>query len=379
MEQYELVCEVFPDSSESGEASDRRLMADVHWAYRQGLLQPKVPEDSCWEIDEGKNLTTAEWESDRLTVSTCLHHMEAARRSAVRGDVETACELFGLARTFAEKTKLSEEARLLCRSQMNAAEAYLDYACGDFKQAIRRLEVAIVADQQLEDRFGQTRMHGHRLHLVNNMVKVEARAGRLSSAMELAASVFLYLEGERDALPVPAAWGRTYLDRLPLERRQFLSSQLAGELAVFIAGVETKLRDPWQTLVETIQIHKDHQSWRPEVAEWFPLKDLAVRNSNQNRFLQECVSFLQKGPRCATLLWQIIAIDAAFASQALPCSEALNFRRAVLADFQAHKSLPRRVRTMLGKMQTVAPSEAPVFPKGGGAWAGAAKDPKVIG
>jgi hypothetical protein len=351
MEQHQPAFACGPNSSQLVDTSERTLMAAVHTAYRQGLQQPKMHEDYPWKVGWQQNLTTREWETDKGAVRNCILHLGKARQSAIRGDIATSCQLFGLAHTFAESLELSEEGKLFCRAELAAAEAYLDYVCGDFKQANRRLVDSMAADQQLEDQFGHELLHIHRIHLVNNIVKVEACAGRLTSAMELAASVLLYLEGERDTIPAPGAWGPAYLARLPLDALWFLSCQLAIDIAVATAGLTTAQGAPWRTLTEAIEIHKCHRSWQTEVGEWFQLKDIAVRSRGKEPFLHECIAYLEKGPRRACLLWQMIVIDAVEASRALCGDDAYTFRKTMLADLGKLTSLPRHVRTLLHEMQ----------------------------
>src|SRR5947209_4413074 len=322
------VCNRFDSSL----ASESNLLSALHNAYRTGLTQPRRPAANTWKLGWQKNLKTRSWDKDKLPLARCAHLFSTARESAARGEIETSCRLFGEARAWSNHPELSEEGRIMCRMELAAAEAYLDYYCSDFERAKSRLQESMDADQELEDRFGYHSLHVHRIHLVNNRVKVEARAQRLHEAMALAASVYLYLFKKADSLPVPGHWGPGYLERLPLDALQFLCGQLTGEVAAALAGLSPELaQSGLKVLLQQVNCNEPNESWHPDAQAWLQLKALWGREELLFEYLNHCVGYFAQGPGNGMVLWYLTTLDVLSACEKLYGVKTSAFKQEVLA------------------------------------------------
>jgi hypothetical protein len=336
---------------DSSLANEGDLLSALQNAYRTGRTQPRPPANA-WKIGWQKDLKTRSWERDHGPLARCTHFLGKARESAARGEIEASCRLFGEARFWSEQTDLSEEGRLLCRMELAAAEAYLDYYCSDFERAKIRLQESMDADQELEDRFGYHLLHVHRIHLVNNRVKVEARAQKLTEAMELAASIYLYLFRKADSLPVPGHWGPACLERLPVEALQFLCGQLTGEVAAALAGLPpASAQSGLQVLLQRVNCDEPNESWHPDAQAWLQLKSLWSREELVFEYLNRCVSYFSQGPRSGATLWYLTTLDVLSACEKIYGSKVSDFRQEVLAAANQMPNFSRHVRAVLGQME----------------------------
>jgi hypothetical protein len=332
-------------------ANESDIVSALHNAYRIGREQPR-PTASSWKLGWQKNLRTRSWERDQAPLARCTHFLGKARESAARGEIDSSCRLFGEARFWSRQPELSEEGRLLCKLELAAAEAYLDYFCNDFERARTRLQESMDADQELEDCFGYHLLHVHRIHLVNNRVKVEARAQDLPRAMELAASIYLYLLRQTDSLPVPGKWGAGYMDRLPVEALQFLCGQLTGEVAAALAGLsQTSAQNGFQLLVQRVNCEAPNESWHPDAQSWLQLKALWGREELLPQYLDRCIAYFTQGPRSGAVLWYLTALDVIKVCESLYGAKVAGFKQEVLAAANQIPSFSRHVRAVLGQME----------------------------
>jgi hypothetical protein len=345
---------LFPVIASSGfEHIAEAGIADILFdAYRQGRSAPRMTPKSDWKAGWQQRLKARTHCSlqDQFILLRSTQLAAKARSSAASGDIATACQLFGLAHSLISSKDLGHEGRLRCTLEVAAAEAYMDYFCGDFEQARTKLFDSLFAAQELEDRFGYDLFHIHRIHLLNNLVKVEARANRLSGALELAANIILYLQGKQSGLPVPGSWGSGYYKTMRNEDLQFLSGQLVNEIAAATVGIGSQaLRPAFKVLAERVDLNVSHTSWQPEAYTWLQLKALREMSEGHLDYQQRCLPYLAAGPGASILLWHFTAFDVANTSETYGEHRASFFKREVLTDLQRIQALPRHVRAFVDR------------------------------
>src|SRR6185437_249757 len=93
-----------------------------------------------------------------------------------------------------DQPSLSGEVKLLCKTFTCAASAYVHYRSRSFTEANNLLLTAIACDDELE-RLGYEMLHAHRLHLVENILKIEIRAKNIKRAFEISGGLLSYLGG----------------------------------------------------------------------------------------------------------------------------------------------------------------------------------------
>ncbi|HEY6967833.1 MAG TPA: hypothetical protein VJA94_01410 [Candidatus Angelobacter sp.] len=320
-------------------------------AYLQSCTQQPTPRAKQFKKHWEEQVQARANPSDSVWYTKVMHFANQARQSALRGEIANSCKSFGRAHNLLASEALSAECKLRCQSDLAAAEAYLDYYCGDFEQAKRRLVEAMVADQALEDHYGYKFLHAHRIHLVNNTIKVEVHASRLPEAMKLAGNVFLYLMEKASSLPMPTAWGPEYACHLDLETRRFLTSQLAGEVAAATAGLKPAIvREALRTLFGPLNINETHEAFHPEIQTWLRLKELSIEDEEILTYLESCASYFALGPRSTAYFWHLTALDVANACESIHATEADLLRREAARELMKSGSLPRHLRKMLGQI-----------------------------
>lgn len=353
---------VLTASTNSGvkETPEDGIVHAVYQAYQHGRLLPRVLSKSNWKAEwqERLKIHTHGSQQEQLMVLRCAQLAGKARASAGIGDIAVSCQLFGFARSLGDRKELSEEGRLRCRLEVAAAEAYLDYYCGDFEQAQIKLFESLSAAQELEDRFGYELLHVHRIHLLNNLVKVRAREGHLTRAMELAAKIILYLQDKAIMSGVPGSWGAPYSRHLRMEDRQFLSGQLVAEIAAAVIAASTdELHHAFTLLLDRVDMDQFHPSWQPESYVWVRLKALRETSNDLPGYARRCLRYLEQGPGKAPLLWHLTALDVATACENLEKRDAAFFKYEVLTDIKAMHSLPRNIRTFIDRNLAGVPTE----------------------
>lgn len=325
------------------------MIRTLHAAYRIGRSQPRSSSGEQWRLQLQNSLSTSTWEKDQPILVRCGQYLNKARASAAGGENQAACVSFLQARLWAESEDLSAEGRLRAQIEISANKAYIEYCFGNFEGARRSLLATMKAGQHSEE--ASKSHHIHRIHLVNNMIKVEAAAQNLNRAMELAASVFLYLEQKTDTLPVEGDWGSSYFQETSSEAIRFLKLQTSGEIAVALAGLApSEVRKALQVLSSHIDIRELHDSWLPEMSTWLNLKFLMTDEARHSAYLAGCIPYFSQGPGCAAGLWYLTALDVAAVCQPFRDSEALLLKREIIADLRAMQHFPRRVRGVVSRL-----------------------------
>ena len=324
----------------------------VHHAYREGRgLRAEQGAAPTNNKDWRDATVSPNWYRDRQARERCDYYIAKALDQAARGDAVESCRLFGLVRELCQTQDLSDEGKLLIELELSAAEGYLDYCCGDFDLARTRLMESMRAGQELEDRFHHHGIHFHRIHLINNMAKLEGRAGHLDRAMNLIATTILYVQRKPVEVPFPGTWGPELVARLFLGGLQFLTTQAAIETATLFIPLEpARLLHALRILTSRVDIHECHETWRPETLEWLQLKALSL-GKEPRQYLRRCISYFAAGPRHSPLLWQLTAVDAAHLCRRIDPVSATAFSNDVLADIGALKPLRRHMEVLMARLQ----------------------------
>lgn len=264
------------------------------------------------------------------------------------GEFGRAEQLFAETRALLESNLLSPEASLLHQSFLEQAEAYLDYRKGDFDQVYNRTSVALAIDAVLEKEYGYEMMHIHRIQLLHNLVRTEARRMRYARAIELAAQLLAYLEGALESLPFPGVWGFEYVVSQPKELLAATFAQIASEIAVILAGKPPQLARELLTVVKHYipsQSQKYHHG-HPRAYDWFLLKDSFLEN-NIATFLERSSHFLAEGRTDAPLLWYAAVVDVVALCNDFGEPYSLLIKQEVATDATSWKLLPQLLSVLL--------------------------------
>jgi hypothetical protein len=261
------------------------------------------------------------------------------RRAAADGNVAESCRLFALAeQAVAGFKNLSEEMFFLCQTERAAAEAYLDCYCGDYEQAGIRLRESYIAAQKLDEEFGYAAMRLQRMHLLNNVIRVEALAKDYYRGLCIGRDLLRYLCGDAGVNRDADLWGLERADsgfgdtsEIDGAIKVFLTSQTLHEVALLMAMVdhETAQRHAAQ-LFEDVVISRGSSAWPASLRMWFDLKRLFVCGGDTEEVLAKGQDFLAgEDGSLSPLLWFTVALDVAAVCDSRP--GGFGFEHEVLA------------------------------------------------
>jgi hypothetical protein len=321
---------------------------------RPGTGVPKKPPDWCKD-------PSAQFAShEKALLKQCVFYAGKARGKA-QEDVASSCQLFAVARLFANNPTLGPEAKLLCQSEIEAAEAYLDYVCEASAAAKQRLMIAMKADETLENEYGHPDLHTHRIHLANNIVKVEARSQRLPEALILASHILHYIDNEVSTLPLPGEWGGTSKALMPDSACRFLARQTTMEVGCATADPKAVSDfNVWNNFYNSLGPTGPHSACRGEPREWYAVKHAFLQSRREpfsyriGQYFAMAAGFLAQGPRESVFLWKLVALDVAFACASLSSETSLQLCADILDDLSQATFLPRHVRGVVARLKTTA-------------------------
>jgi hypothetical protein len=165
---------------------------------------------------------------ERFHVRRAWHLAQAGLLAARRGELASARQSLGEAFTSRRGLPERQGAAAFCQSVSSAAEAYLLYREGKYKDAREALRLSNEADLVLLS-LGVTAAHLHRAQLVHNLVRLEARCGAFSLAEDLADRLTDHLQGASTELPMAGPWEPQMVDACPIELVAAMIYQVASE------------------------------------------------------------------------------------------------------------------------------------------------------
>jgi tetratricopeptide (TPR) repeat protein len=325
--------------------------------YRQGCAKPIqiVPKSSgeYFEYLLGHKLQTLIKSrlslTDQLLIDWSTNVRSQGLVAARCGQFATAEQLFAKARTPLESSKLSPEGSLLYKSSQEPAEAYLDYRRGDFDRARTRISEALAIDAVLEEKYGYKTLFIHRLHLVHNLVRTEARCMCFDRAIELACQLLSYLEGASEVLPLPVPWGSERVAHLSPELVAVMFAQVTDEVALILAGKNRQLaRDLFAVVVRYMKLQADGNCHPyPRTHAWFLVKQAFVSNDVAT-FLERASHFLAEGRTDIPLLWYATVIDLVTLCDELDFPDSNLVKQEVAKEAVTWEDLPQKLFPLLG-------------------------------
>jgi len=245
---------------------------------------------------------------------------------------------------------IREETHLLCVVEQAAAEAYLDCSCGDNVGAHHKLRDSYNAASRLSREFGYSAMSSHRIHLLNNVIRIEALAENYGYALDLCRSLLRYLGGggridlcglERNGWELAStregdAWN------ISGAVNAFLTSQTLHELALLLAMLDyTEARHYTRALFEDNEVSTMRSSWPRAFGAWFDLKHHFLMGTAIGELLKLSYSFLSGEDGTASLLlWFTVALDVAAVCDRLPGGGGLE---RIVLEGPASYSVPRLI------------------------------------
>lgn len=247
---------------------------------------------------------------DQLLLRRYDNAREQGLLAARHGQLAVAQHLFEEARIPLEMGKISNEGKLLHQSFLEQSEAYLDYRQNNFEQVYDRTDAALGLDVVLESEYGYDILLMHRIQLLHNLVRTEARRMNFEKAIILASELLNYLNGNLESLPTPHPWGFESLTHQPQELVCAMFAQIASEVALILAAQSrNKVHHLFKIVAEYMHLSANNRHFcHPRAHSWFLVK-LAIAQNNIDSFLQRAANFLAEGVADTPLLWYSIILD----------------------------------------------------------------------
>jgi tetratricopeptide (TPR) repeat protein len=235
------------------------------------------------------------------------HGLRAARaRSA-----ETARQHFETGEKLLDTLPMSEGARKMARSAFLAQQAYYVYTKGRYAQSIALLSEAFSINLWLESKRGIDILLGHRIQLLNNVMRIEARRGRWQEALALGSTLLRYIEDPRDGSirSLGPSWNKGWrdcLDFIPSDLSTNTHAQIAAEQVVVLDRAEEQqagdreIASALRAMLST--------GTKSQVDSWMRFR-LARLSPDKEDYFPAAITAVKRGSVPSAPLWYSVAHD----------------------------------------------------------------------
>lgn len=310
-----------------------KQLNDLRAAYSVGRLKPmmEIPENI---LELGLNraeLPPAEQE----LLQRCSRYRSAALQACREGKYAIAKYLLADTERLIQEGTFSPPGRLIAQSGYEAAIAYLDYRCGRFEIGTEHIYRALACDEKLEDMYGLTRYHMHRMRLLINLIHLKRYQGEEIAALRLSLALIDYLEQKASSLPYPTTWDSQCLDHLPFAAKNLLFEMAMCEMMFLIVGQEHHLTE-WPAFLSR-HTHATASSFcqlSPRAHLWLQAKQ-ALQEHKLDRFCEIATPLIAAGPGELLWLWHGIAMDVVILCKDLVSEPAALLLQSITDDMSS--------------------------------------------
>ncbi|BAZ52078.1 hypothetical protein NIES4103_47370 [Nostoc sp. NIES-4103] len=326
-------------------------------SYRQGCTKSsEITPEFSQNLVEQKLQTLIQSRlslTDKQIITKFAYARIQGLNSTRQGDLIEAERAFKQARIPLERNELSAEGILLYNSLLEQSQSYLDYCRGNFDQARERILEAIRNDVILQEEYGYEILFLHRIHLVHNLVRIEARKMHFKDAIKLACNILNYLQGASDNLPIPVSWGSEAVTRQAPEYIAVLFAAIISEIAIILSGQKRQIaHDLFMIISHDLQLENNHKSHcYPSAYSWLFVKQAFI-NSDLTNFLKLASDFLALGRADIPLLWYATIIDLLSVCDELTVPESKLIREEIEKQAMTWKNLPQKFSHLLNEARS---------------------------
>ena len=264
------------------------------------LLLARLPEEDCLAL--------------RQSGAARSQALSAARAN----EIDRGLDAMRHAEAAVDRRALTRAGRLVAHTLNEAAAAYVDYRAGRYAEAWRRTEDALASTNALQDECAFPHMTQRRVHLVTNLVHMEARRGNAEAAIALAWPLLGYIEGDTSAFPLPALRGGPPSEEIDDASRRAMADSLTSEMALALGADRARAEE----LLRAGRVHAASPALRPRCStlerahEWIRLQ-CAIVDGDVAAFLAGAALFLGAAHGRGRSLWRAVLADV------LRCCESL--------------------------------------------------------
>jgi hypothetical protein len=324
------------------DAMDASALHGIFQAYREGLLR-KVPAGRSPQVLLIHILLNRYPLRERLPLRRILSQSCMGVATARKGRLEEAARQLDTGREALGRPELSEEGSRLGTSMLESAQAYLDYREERFDEARERIGIAMEMDLLLEQEEDYSILEMHRIQAVQNLVRIDLRAGFPERALSLAGCILAYLEGLTDHLPVHRSWRNEKLLRIPLWNRRAMAAQIANEAAV---GLHQWPGPPrWDAFYRSGP--GEAPGLHPRVRQWLRLRQALETGAGDGLYPGLLIDFLRDGRGDLAPIWYSSVVDFLDFCDQTGSPPALRVRDWILRDAPKWPAVPPALQSCL--------------------------------
>lgn len=304
-------------------ALSAKQLNDIRTAYSVGCLKPMAETtDKDIELELDRTVSPILPSAEQELLSRCSRYRTAALKACREGKYAIAEYLFADTEKLLQTDAFSPLGRLIAQSTHEAAVAYLDYRCGRFEMGTEHIYRVLAYDEVLEETYGLTMYHIHRIRQLLNLVRLKRFQGAGQEALRLSSTLIDYLEQKISTLPFPTTWDARRLDHLPLASKNFLFEQATCEMMFLIVGQDDSLAGwPAPFSQHTHVTASSHCQLSPRAHLWLQAKQ-ALQAHQPDGFCEFILPLVAAGPRESLWFWYGIAIDLVIVCKDLSCKPA---------------------------------------------------------
>jgi hypothetical protein len=204
---------------------------------------------------------------------------------------------------------MNHEAQLCAESFFCAQKAYFAYTENRYQDSTALIRRAFENDMILEMRYGLEILLMHRVQLVNNLMRIEARRGNWREALVLGGLLLQYLEDPEDRAvrKLPKPWNQEWrgdLESIPAELLGAMHAQIAGEEVQIFRRVQSALR----TVDDIAGIFDCSSPARTQIGRWRDFQIIRV-DPGRGDFVSAASALLRNGCVPSEPLWRSVATD----------------------------------------------------------------------
>lgn len=272
------------------------------------------------------------------------HQRREGLKAAREGRFPAARLDFNLARGCLRKIDTAE-VRLVGASSYLAALAYLQYRQLKPAQARRLVEQALTIDVRLENEFALGIVYAHRIQLVHNLVRVEARFGTTRGAIDLGVALLELLEGRINNSPTNHPWDQCDHRKLDVTQRRFLFNMVVSDIALLQLQAAPHFAEEASDIYQRHLAHcpKEQRQLFTDGHAWLTLR-ANLKNHAVPESLNLASEYLERGARDVPILWYETAMSAALQLRNSDKPEARNLGENILEEGARLPIAPKSIR-----------------------------------
>ncbi len=308
----------------------------IRAAYAIGRLKPiRETADKEIELELNKAGQAVLPPAEQELLNRCGRYRSAALQACREGKYAIAELLFAETETLLQADTFSPVGRLIAQSAHEAAVAYLDYRCGRFEIGTAHIYRVLACDETLEETYGLSVYHIHRIRVLLNLVRLKRRQGEGKEALRLGLALIDYLEQKISSLPFPTTWDARRLNHLPLAAKNFLFEQAMCEVMFLLVSQEYYLAG-WPALLSkhTYVTSSSHCQLSPCAHLWLQAKQ-ELQTKNLDCFCAHILPLVEAGPGGSLWFWHGIVMDVVILCKDLSLEPARLLLQDITADMSS--------------------------------------------